>query len=82
MRLYALSTCVWCRKAKRFPGQSHIEYEHVDVDELDADERSEAREEVKRLAGRIVFPTVAGDGRVIAGYDESKLRELLESGEP
>lgn len=30
--LYALSTCGWCRKTKKFSADNNVEYEYVDVD--------------------------------------------------
>jgi glutaredoxin-related protein len=35
IKLYALSTCIWCRKTKEFLDKSGVEYEYVYVDELE-----------------------------------------------
>ena len=37
--LYALSTCVWCKLTKQFLKDNDIEYEYVDVDLLDDEDR-------------------------------------------
>jgi len=78
VRLYALSTCIWCRKAKALLDRSGVEYEYVDVDELDLDDRGETEREVRRLAGKVTFPTMVVDGTVVTGYDEYRLRKVLK----
>ena len=35
--LYALSTCVWCKKTKKFLDQLGVEYNYVYVDQLEED---------------------------------------------
>ena len=77
IRLFALSTCVWCRKTKQILDDSGVEYEYVDVDLLQGDARNEATEELKRLNPRCSFPTLAVDGRCIVGFDEQKIQEAL-----
>jgi glutaredoxin len=77
VKLYALSTCIWCRKTKALLDRSGVEYEYVYVDELDAEEKEKAKEEVAKLAGKVSFPTVVIDGAVIVGFRESELTEAL-----
>lgn len=77
--LYALSTCGWCRKTKRFLDGNDITYAVHDVDLLEGDEKEQIREEVARYNPRRSYPTlVVDDGaHVVVGYDEDKLREAL-----
>ena len=75
--LYALSTCVWCRRTKQLLDQLGVEYQYVDVDLLEGEEKTTATEEVKNLNPRCSFPTLAIDGKCIVGFDEQKIRESV-----
>ena len=76
--LYALSTCGWCRKTKELLDANQVQYEFIDVDQCQGDERAEVSSKVRELNPRGSFPTVQVDGEVVAGFDEDRLRELLE----
>ena len=76
--LYALSTCGWCRKTKELLNSNQVQYEYIDVDQCPAEERAEVSTKVRELNPRGSFPTIRIDGEVVAGYDEDRIRELLE----
>jgi glutaredoxin-like protein NrdH len=76
--LYALSTCVWCKKVKGLLDQLGVQYDFVDVDLLQGDERAKATEMVKALNPRCTFPTLSAKGKCIVGYDEEKIREAIQ----
>ena len=76
--LYALSTCVWCKKTKALLEELGINYEFVFVDLLEGSEREEAMEAVTALNPRCSFPTMSIDDRVIVGYKEAEIREAVE----
>jgi glutaredoxin len=75
--LFALSTCVWCRKTRKLLDRSGVAYDYVYVDRLSGDARTEALEEMKRHNPLSSFPTVVIDGTVISGHDPERLREVL-----
>lgn len=76
--LYALSTCVWCKKVKRLLNDLGIDYYYVDVDHLVGEEQAEAKDAVRRRNTRCSFPTlVVNNDECIVGYDEQKIREAL-----
>jgi glutaredoxin-like protein NrdH len=77
--LYALSTCVWCKKTKQLLDQLGVGYDFVEIDLLPGEERTEATNEVKRLNPRCSFPTLSINDQCIVGYDEQKLRGALGS---
>ncbi len=77
--LYALSTCVWCRKTKQLLNDLGVEYRYIDVDLLEGEARTQATEELKRLNPRCSFPTVAINGMCIVGFDEQKIQEALQA---
>lgn len=76
--LYALSTCGWCRKTKKLFDKMGIEYDYIDVDLLQEDEKELARKEVKHWNPRGSFPTVVFNYKIcVVGYDEEKLKEAI-----
>ncbi len=78
VRLFALSTCGWCRRAKTFLEEKKIEYECFDVDLLEGEAKEAARAEVARVNPRRSYPTiVVGEDGVVVGFDEDKLKQLL-----
>ena len=78
VKLYALSTCGWCRKTKDLLDSNQVQYEYIDVDQCQGEERAEASAKVRELNPRGSFPTIRIDGEVVTGYDEDRIRELLE----
>ncbi|MBW1807488.1 MAG: glutaredoxin family protein [Deltaproteobacteria bacterium] len=79
VKLFAISTCGWCKKVKRFLKDNDIEYECCDVDLLGDAEKNQVREEVAKLNPRKTYPTLVVDDIVIVGYDEDRMREVLDS---
>ena len=77
VKLYALSTCGWCRRAKELPDSQGVEYEFIYVDKCEGDGRAEVTAAVKELNPRGSFPTMKIDDKVIVGYDEEELLECL-----
>lgn len=79
VKMFALSTCGWCRKTKQFLNEHHVEYEFLDVDLLSGEERQRVMEEMQRWNPRRNFPTiVVDDEEVVVGFNESRLREVLD----
>jgi len=76
--LYALSTCVWCKKTKKLLTELGVDFYYVYVDLLEGDERAEVLEELKRHNPVSSFPTVVIDDKTyIIGYREKGIREAL-----
>jgi glutaredoxin len=77
VRIFALSTCMWCRKTKKLLEENSVEYEFEDVDLLAGEEREKVLEEVKKYNPGVTFPTTVIDGKAITGFKESELKEAL-----
>jgi glutaredoxin len=76
--LYALSTCVWCRKTKRLLEELGVEYSYIDVDLLSGADRAEVLQAVSRWNPARSFPVlVINDSQAIVGFDEKRIREAL-----
>ncbi len=76
--LYALSTCGWCRRTKELLNEHNIEYDYIDVDLCIGEEREEVLNAVRQINPRVSFPTLQIDGQVVVGFDEERIKELLE----
>ena len=78
VKLFALSTCVWCKRTKRLLNEMGVDYDFVDVDLLPEDEEREIRDYIDRLDTDGGFPVIIIDGKeVISGYDEYRIRQAL-----
>jgi glutaredoxin-like protein NrdH len=77
--LYALSTCIWCKKTKKLLTDLGIDFYYVDVDMLDQPDETKVVQEITKWNPRGSFPTiVVNDERCILGYDETKIKELAK----
>jgi len=80
--LYAISTCVWCRKVKRFLKSLDVTYDYIDVDLLDDGEKEKVKQEVKKWNPKGSYPTIVlNDSACIIGYDEKEIKGALGNGE-
>jgi len=79
VKMYALSTCAWCRRTKKFLRDNEVAFDFVDVDLLDPDERRRTKEELKRFNPAGSYPTIVVDGEtVVVGFNPDRLKEVLE----
>lgn len=77
--LYALSTCVWCKKVKRLLRDLGVAYDYIDVDLLEEREKEKIKEEVKNWNPKCSFPTmVINEEKCIVGFDEQKIKMELQ----
>ena len=78
VKLYALSTCGWCKKTRQLLDASQVNYEYEYVDLLSGAEKDRVMAEVARWNPRRTFPTVVvDDNEVVVGFQEDRLREVL-----
>ncbi|MFZ5572264.1 MAG: glutaredoxin family protein [Thermodesulfobacteriota bacterium] len=78
VKIFSLSTCSHCKACKKLLNELAIEYDAVDVDLLQGDERKAVIEEVKRYNQRCSFPTIVIKDTVIVGYKEKEIKEALK----
>lgn len=77
--LYALSTCVWCKKTKKLLDKLGVQYDYVYVDQLEGDEKESTKDEIMKYNPRCSFPTlVINDEKCIAGFKEDEIKEVFE----
>lgn len=76
--LYALSTCIWCRRTRRFLEQNGVAFDFIYVDLLTGSEREDALTQVRRWNPAASFPTLVVDGsQCVVGADKDRIREVL-----
>lgn len=76
--LYALSTCVWCKKARKLLDDLGVEYQYIYVDQLFGEDRDQAIDEIKIYNPACSFPTmVIDDEKCVVGSNEEKIREAI-----
>lgn len=71
--IYTTPTCQYCKMAKEFFQAKGVEYEEFDVS---ADEAK--RGEMVDKSGQMGVPVIDIENDIIIGFDEPKIRELLE----
>jgi len=76
--LYALSTCVWCKKTKKLLNDLGVQYSFIFVDELKGKEKDITMKRLKKWNPRCSFPTVViNDKKCIVGFKEDEIKETL-----
>jgi glutaredoxin-like protein NrdH len=76
IKLFALSTCIWCGKTKKLLSELGVGYDCIDVDLLDNDDQQEALKEIRKYNAAGGFPTMVIDSSdCIVGFDEQKIRD-------
>lgn len=79
LMLYALSTCIWCRKTKQLLADLGVEYDYVFVDLLTGADRDEVVKIVTKWNPDGSFPTlVLNDSKCIVGFKEPEIRQALK----
>lgn len=77
--LYALSTCVWCKMTKQYLNENSVEFEFVDVDLLDDNDKSKVHTTIISKGGVLSYPTTVIDDKIlITGFRKDQLKEALE----
>ncbi len=75
--IYALSTCPWCKKAKKFFMEKGLQVEYIEYDKVDKEMRKSIAEECAAYMKELAFPVVKSGEKVVVGYDIKKYENLL-----
>jgi glutaredoxin len=74
--MYSLSTCPWCKKAKKYFEDRRVEYDNVDYDLVDSEQQARVERDMRDMeAGG--FPVVKIGRDVVVGYKPDEYEELL-----
>ncbi len=71
--IYSTPTCHYCNMAKDFFKENKIAYESFDVGSDLA-----KRKEMIEKSGQMGVPVIYVDDQIVMGFDEDKLRKLLD----
>lgn len=71
--MYSTPTCHYCNLAKEFFDDYNIKYEVFNV-QVDLEKRKEMVEK----SGQMGVPVILIDDELILGFDEERIRELLD----
>jgi glutaredoxin-like protein NrdH len=79
LRLYALSTCAFCKKAMTYLEEKGYEFQYIYLDQIDFDLKRAAKQELKSTYDNIpVFPILTiDDSDAMSGFIEPKWTERL-----
>ncbi len=76
--IYAISTCIWCKRAKKFLRDQDIEYKYVDIDQCNVEDRSKIKNDILARGGQLVYPTIIIDDKIlINNFRIDKIRNAL-----
>ncbi|MCG8530777.1 MAG: glutaredoxin family protein [Desulfovibrionales bacterium] len=78
--LYALSTCVHCRRMKVFLEDHEVAFNNIFVDKLKGDERKDIIEKIRTVNPKLSFPTLVVDKGecVIVGFHKDQIEEAFD----
>ncbi len=77
--LLTLSTCMWCKKCKRWLNERDVKYRYVDVDKIPREEKSKILDFLKETYNsRISYPFMICDEDHVVGYDPGKYEKLMK----
>jgi len=77
IKLYALTTCIHCKDTKEFLDKCGVDYDCVNVDKLEGDERRQMIEEIKKANPGCAFPMLMIGSKVIIGFRRDEIKEAL-----
>ncbi len=76
--IYALSTCLWCRKTKKYFEELKVPFEAVDYDKQDEGRQEKMMEEMRAAGCTGSFPFTRIGAACVQGYDPAEFSKLLE----
>lgn len=77
--IFTLSTCMWCRKCKRFLNEKNVKYKYIDVDKIPYKDKAEILDYLRaKYEARVSYPFLICDAGHVVGYDPNKYAELME----
>ena len=70
--VYSTQSCPYCIRLKQYLAENNIQYENYDVgsDEAKADE-------MVKKSGQIGVPVIDIDGKIIVGFNKTKIQQAL-----
>lgn len=77
--LYALSTCEWCKKTRKFLEGNKVDFNYIYVDLLDEDEKKMVEEVILKYNPRYSFPTILINNKdCVVGFQPEEIQKKLK----
>jgi len=73
VKVYSTPTCPFCVRVKQFLKEHNIDFVDIDVSQ-----DQQAAQEMIKKSKQMGVPVVEIDGNIVVGFDEQKIRELLD----
>ena len=77
VKLYTLSTCLWCKRTKQYFEERKIPFDCVEYDKANDAEQERIMAEMLEHGGGGSFPYVCIDKDVVQGYEPAEFDRLL-----
>ncbi len=77
VKLYALSTCVWCKKTRGLLEELGVAYDYEYVDLAAPARQDEIEAEIAAFAGRASYPALIANEGCVVGYRPDYIKKLL-----
>jgi glutaredoxin 3 len=77
VRVYSATWCPYCRQLKQFLAENGISASITEVDKLPKAQQERAQAEMKRLTGKVSYPTVVIGNQAVAGFSPSWILKSL-----
>jgi len=79
--IFTLSTCMWCKKCKRFLDDKNVKYKYIDLDKIPYSDKAQILDYLKeKYQERVSYPFLVCDAGHVIGYDPNKYMELMKGG--
>ncbi len=76
--IFTLSTCMWCKKCKRFLDDRNLKYKYIDVDKIEREDKAKILEHLRsKYSSRISYPFLICEKGHVIGYNPNQYEELL-----
>lgn len=77
--LYALSTCVWCKRVRVLLEELGVDYEYAYVDMLTGERKETVMNEIESLNPQGGFPVmVVNKTKIITGFKPEEISEIFK----
>lgn len=81
IQIFTLSTCMWCKKCKRYLDDKNVEYSYIDMDKIQYAHKKQILDFLRATyKERISYPFLICDDKAIVGYNPEKYDKMLKSG--
>ena len=78
VKIYTISTCMWCKRLKRKLLDNNIEYKYLDVDLLSLDDKMELHPYLRQYRQILAYPMMFVDGEFVSNeFIDDKITELV-----